>query len=242
MKKTNLCVMLLFYLLLSVSNNASASNIKYIEKKIICIDPGHQKKGNYKKEPNGPGSQELKIKVSQGTTGVLTKKPEYVLTLEIANKLKKELEKNGYKVVMTRNQHEVDISNKERAEYCNKESSNLSIRIHADGSDLKKVEGISVLYPGSNKYTKNIYDESKKAAKLVLENTIKETKAKSRGIFKREDLTGFNWAKIPSILIELGFMTNPSEDKRMGDSKYQDKLVKGILNGINEYFKIKKEG
>ena len=82
---------------------------------IIVIDPGHQQKGNYDKEPNGPGSSELKAKVSSGTAGISTGIPEYKLTLAVSLYLKDELLARGYEVIMTRETHDVDISNVERA-------------------------------------------------------------------------------------------------------------------------------
>ena len=83
---------------------------------IICIDPGHQSRGNNGKEPEGPGSQTMKTKVAGGTGGVVSGVPEYQLTLTIGMMLKTELQNRGYTVVMTRESNDVDISNKERAD------------------------------------------------------------------------------------------------------------------------------
>ncbi|MFR8118750.1 MAG: N-acetylmuramoyl-L-alanine amidase [Lachnospira sp.] len=83
---------------------------------IICIDPGHQSRGNNGKEPEGPGSQTMKTKVAGGTGGVVSGVPEYQLTLTIGMMLKLELQNRGYTVVMTRESNDVDISNKERAD------------------------------------------------------------------------------------------------------------------------------
>ena len=83
---------------------------------VIVIDPGHQAKANLEQEPIGPDARETKYKVTGGTTGVVTGKPEYVLTLEASNLLKDHLEKKGFQVILTRTSHDVDISNQERAE------------------------------------------------------------------------------------------------------------------------------
>lgn len=56
------------------------------------------------------------------------------------------------------------------------------------------------------------------------------------GISVRNDLTGFNWTKVPIVLVEMGFMTNPDEDKLMETDEYQDKMVKGIVSGLEKYF------
>ena len=66
------------------------ANKKDIEEKdiLICIDPGHQEKGDSNSEPVAPGSYAKKARVSSGATGVATKKPEYILNLETSIVLK----------------------------------------------------------------------------------------------------------------------------------------------------------
>ncbi|MBQ8315836.1 MAG: N-acetylmuramoyl-L-alanine amidase [Lachnospiraceae bacterium] len=207
-------------------------------RKIIAIDPGHQAKGNYGKEPVGPGATEQKTKVSSGTQGVFTKVPEHVFTLEFSLRLRDELAAMGYEVVMTRETAEVDISNIERAEVANHAEADIYIRIHADGIDNEAVNGISVLYPSENNpYVAELSADSKRLAQAVLDEMCEATGAKKRGIIKRDDLSGTNWAKMPVILIEAGFMTNAEEDRKLQDPEYQTKLVQGIVEGIEEYFK-----
>jgi N-acetylmuramoyl-L-alanine amidase len=206
--------------------------------KVICIDAGHQRHQNSSKEPIAPGSKVVKMKTTSGTQGVKTRKPEYVLNLEVALQLQKSLKAQGYKVYMTRTKHDVNISNVQRAQYCNKKKADLTIRIHADGSTNRSKQGLQVLYP-SRTSTKKINTTSKKAAMLVLDELKKSTRAKTTagGLTPRSDLTGFNWSTTPVILVEMGFMSNPTEDQRMATSSYQQKLVKGMVNGINRYFK-----
>ena len=206
-------------------------------RKIIAIDPGHQAKGNYEKEPVGPGATEQKAKVSSGTQGVSTKIPEHVFTLELSLKLRDALLAEGYEVVMTREIAEVNISNIERAEIANEAEADIYIRIHADGADSEAANGISVLYPSeSNPYVAELSTDSKRLAQAVLDELCEVTGAKKRGIVKRDDLSGTNWAQMPVILIEAGFMTNKAEDERLQDPESQAKLVQGIVNGIGEYF------
>lgn len=203
---------------------------------VIAIDPGHQAKGNYEKEPVGPGATEQKTKVSSGTQGVSTKVPEHEFTLELSLKLRDTLVAEGYEVVMTRETAEVDISNVERAEIANEAKADIYIRIHADGADSEAANGISVLYPSENNpYVAELSPDSKRLAQEVLDEMCEATGAKKRGIIKRDDLSGTNWAQMPVILIEAGFMTNKAEDERLQDPEYQAKLVQGIVNGIEEY-------
>lgn len=203
---------------------------------IIYIDPGHQERGNNDKEPLAPGSSELKPKVATGTKGVATGKPEYVLVLEVSMRIKDKLEAKGYSVAMTRQTHDVDISNKERAELANNAGADLLVRIHADGHTSSKTRGASVLYPDQSvSATAELYERSKAAAGIILADMIAETEAKSRGIVARDDLSGFNWSTVPNVLIEMGFMTNPEEDRLLSTPDYQDKMAEGIAAGVDRY-------
>jgi N-acetylmuramoyl-L-alanine amidase len=204
---------------------------------VICIDPGHQSRGDSETEPIAPGSKIKKAKVSSGTTGVFTKVPEYKLNLKIALKLEKLLKNEGFQIIMTRSVNEVNVSNVERANIANDGNADISIRIHADGSTDRNMKGISVLYPGKTSVKQEVYEKSKTAAQMILTSVLKETGANAKGTVPRNDLTGFNWSKVPSILIETGFMTNISEDKKLENSNYQDNIARGIVLGIESYFK-----
>lgn len=218
--------------LMSMSIHASA-------KGKICIDPGHQQYQNLGKEPIAPGSNIYKTKVSSGTAGVVTRTPEYKLTLQLGLKLQKALKKKGYKVYMTRTTNNVNMSNVQRATYCNSKKANLTVRIHADGSTNKATQGLTVLYP-TNPKTKAINAKSKKTAKVMMKQLIKKTKAKKgygTGLMARSDLTGFNWSKTPVVLVEVGFMSNPTEDRKLATKRYQRKLVTGMVKGIQKTVK-----
>ncbi len=201
---------------------------------LVCVDPGHQRIGNHDKEPAGPDSEDMKTKVSYGTKGVATRKPEYELTLEVSLKLRDKLQEAGYRVVMVRDHHDVDISNKERALLCNEAKSDVALRIHADGFESSSARGISVLYPSTGAQSA----VSKKLAAKLLEELIYTTKGKSRGIIPRNDLTGLNWSNVPSVLLEMGFMTNPEEDELLSTDEYQEKLVTGMLNFVVHSFPL----
>lgn len=203
---------------------------------LICIDPGHQEKGDSKLEPIAPGSSSQKARVSSGATGVATKKPEYVLNLEASTVLKHILESKGYKVIMTRETNNVNISNSERALLANKEKADMVIRIHADSIDNNSKSGASILIPSkSSQYTTGIYEESNKCAEYI-KNNMEKSNIQINGIFERGDLTGFNWSKVPVVLVEMGFLSNYTEDRMMSDPEYQRKLMQSICDGVQEYF------
>lgn len=208
------------------------------KKKIkIAIDAGHQRKSNGKLEPIGPEASKKKAKVTGGAVGVSSKVPEYQLNLKVAKKLRKTLKKRGYEVYMIRTSNNVNISNKQRAIRANKSGADICIRLHADSSASSKVKGASVLYPSkSNRYVKKLSPASKKLSKYIAKAYSKKTGIKNRGIIKRDDLTGTNWSKIPVALVEMGFLSNPSEDRKMQRASMQTKMANGIADGIDKYF------
>lgn len=209
------------------------------KKYLICIDPGHQQKGDPNPEPVGPGAPYQKSRVSSGATGVATKKPEYILNLEASIVLKHILEGKGYDVIMTRESHDVNISNSERAILANEKNADMVIRVHADSLDNSSKTGASILVPEKGgKYTSNIYEESNKCAELV-KKSMQESGIQLNGIFQRGDLTGFNWSKVPAILVEMGFLSNYNEDQMMSNPEYQRKLMQSVADGVEDYFTTK---
>ena len=222
-------------LMMAAPLNAAGNN-----NELICIDSGHQVRGNSALEEIAPGSSTRKPKVSSGTRGVATKKYEYQLTLEVGLKLRDALKNKGYKVFMVRETNDVDISNKERAIKTNNAGCSLYIRLHADGVDNSSVYGASVLTSSAkNRYTQNVQKSSDKFSRTLLSEYIKATGAKNRGVSYRDDLTGTNWSKVTNTLIELGFMSNPAEDRKMSTPEYQEKMVTGMVNGIEKYLREK---
>ncbi len=221
----------------ATSGGESVSYVLQIKPKaVIGIDPGHQQTGNYSTEPIGPGATQKKTAVAAGTSGVSTGKPEYKLTLEIAKKLKKELISRGYRVVLTRKKNNVNITNMERALLLNEEC-DCAIRLHADGIDNAAVTGAGALYPStSNPYVGKLSDVSRNLSECVLNSYCEATGLRNRGLSLRDDLTGTNWSTIPVTLLEMGFMTNSSDDNFMSSVSGQEKMVKGIADGVDQFF------
>lgn len=233
MKKIITSIMIMFSMTLLMGTTSLAAQ------KTIVIDAGHQTRGNSSLEPNGPGSSTKKAKVTGGASGVATHLPEYKLNLQVAKKLRKELEARGYKVIMVRTKNNVNISNVERAQVANKAKADALIRIHANSSDSSAVSGALTIAPTSqNRYlTKKVIKSSTKLSDIVLKKFCKATGAKNRGIMKTDTMTGINWCKVPVTIVEMGFMSNPSEDRKMASASYQSKIVKGISDGVDAYFK-----
>ena len=211
-----------------ISKGIKVDDKKKIEKDIlICIDPGHQEKGDSNSEPVAPGSYVKKARVSSGATGVATKKPEYILNLEASTVLKHILEGKGYKVIMTRESHDVNISNSERAIFANNNKADMVVRVHADSLNNPGKTGVLLRTA--------IYEDSQNCANLI-SSKMKEAGIKVNGVFERGDLTGLNWSQVPVVLVEMGFLSNYTEDQMMSNPEYQTKLMQAISDGLDEYF------
>ena len=205
--------------------------------KVVCIDAGHQRKQNSAQEPVGPGASSTKMKVTSGTSGSTTGVPEYQLTLAVAQKLKSVLQQRGYTVVMCRESHDVDISNVERAQVANNAGAGAFIRIHADGSNSASATGASTLAPSaSNPYCANISSSSQALAKNVINSYCAKTGMKNRGMQINDGMTGLNWSQVPVTIIEMGFMTNPSDDQLMETESFQRAAAEGMADGIDAFF------
>ena len=121
-----------------------------------------------------------------------------------------------------------------RAQFCNRRHAALMLRIHADGSTNTSLHGFQTLYPAWHKgWTDDIYKRSLKAAQLVQAAAVRATGAASLALVKRTDLTGFNWANVPAILVECGFMSNPAEQRLLQSSSYEWKVARGLTAGTS---------
>lgn len=207
---------------------------------LVCIDAGHQATDDFSTEPLGPGSTEMKQKASRGATG--GSRPEYEVNLDVALKLKSELEARGYQVIMTRVTNDVHLSNVERAEFANKAGADVFLRLHCDSSELSSWNGFyGICMSEWNAYNAALHDVSRELCQMLAEETTKLTGAEAfrGGVVETDTMVGINWCECPVSLVEMGFVTNPTEDKRLNDSVYQGLLAKGMANGIDRFLEGK---
>ena len=199
---------------------------------LICLDPGHGTPPavGRQTEPIGPGSRVDKIKDGGGASG------EAAVALEIARKTRALLVARGYRVAMTRTGPVFRYGtggNVARAQFCNRRHAALMVRIHADGSTDSSRHGLATLYPAYHRgWTDDIYVRSLRAARLVQRATVAATGATSNGLAPRSDLTGFNWANVPAILVETGFVTNAGERRLLHTGRYQARVARGLTSGV----------
>ena len=196
---------------------------------LICLDPGHGTLPavGAQREPIGPGSRVTKIKDGGGAAG------EAEAVLAIAKRTRTLLLRRGYRVAMTRTGPTYSGGNIDRARFCNRRGAALMLRIHADGSPDPSRRGAAMLYPARRVgWTDDVYAASRRAARTVQRSLVGATGARDLGLVERSDLTGFNWADVPVILAETGFMTSPTEGRRLRTSAYQWRVARGLAAGV----------
>ena len=199
---------------------------------LICLDPGHGTipAVGRQTEPIGPGSSIRKIKDGGGAPG------EAPVALAIALRTRALLQRDGYRVAMTRTGPTYAGGNIARARFCNVRRSALMIRIHADGSTDSSQHGIKTLVPALHRgWTDDIYARSLRAGRDVQAALVRSTGAANDGVLFRSDLTGFNWADVPAILVETGFMTNPTEGRLLRSAAYQQRIARGLVAGAQAF-------
>jgi N-acetylmuramoyl-L-alanine amidase len=196
---------------------------------LICLDPGHGTPPaiGRQREPIGPGSAITKIKDGGGAPG------ETDAVLAIAKRTQTLLLRRGYRVAMTRTGSTFRGGNIERARFCNRRGAALMLRIHADGSSDASRRGASTLLPARKRgWTDDIYGRSRRAARAIQGSVVGATGARDLGLVERSDLTGFNWADVPVVLVETGFMTSPTEGRLLRTSSYQWRVARGLAAGV----------
>lgn len=207
---------------------------------VVAIDPGHSGKcDTVTKEPIGPGASEMKMKDSGGTSGTTTGLAEYELNLMISFLLRDELESRGYTVVMTRTDNEVSLGNIDRATVANDAEADAFIRVHANGSlDPAASGALTICQTAGNPYNGALHDASYALSTCVLDELSASTGCKKLYVWETDTMAGINWSQVPVTIVEVGFMTNPDEDRLLSTDGYQQLVAEGIANGIDAFVSL----
>ncbi|MBX3118894.1 MAG: N-acetylmuramoyl-L-alanine amidase [Fimbriimonadaceae bacterium] len=193
----------------------------------ICIDPGHPSE------------------VGRGASG--KRITEIKAVWLVAVELQKLLEKEGYKVVLTKKSEDEFVRNQRRAEIANNAKADLLLRLHCDAAPTS---GFASYYPskqgtakGKTGPSKDVIKKSGEAAKMFHPAAIKvlKGKLKDRGLktdlhtavgAKQGALTGSIFSKVPVILVEMAVLSNDSDDRFMSSKAGQQQMAKALLAGI----------
>jgi len=192
---------------------AAAYKNKTIKKPVIILDAGH-----------GGMDRGAKIKYPY--------LEEKRLTLSTTLLTKQYLEQFGYKVVLTRSK-DYFVSLQKRVDLANSSNAEVFVSIHFNSCPNKIANGIEIYF--YNSVENQIRSKtSKNLAHCVLTDVIKNTKTRSRGI-KKGKFCVIRETKMPAILVEAGFLTNPQERDNIRKMAYLEKISLGIAEGIESF-------
>lgn len=213
--KTLMMALFLFSILCFSRVNAMSHDYTLLGK-TIYIDPGH----------GGPDS------------GAISKNfYEKEMNLVLSKKLGKYLSEKGALVYYTRD-GDYDLAKSKnnrkrndlyaRVKLINNSKCDLYISMHLNASPSQKWNGIQIFYS-------NVLKENKKVAEVIT-NTMKENMKNVREYKKENGYYMYSKLKVPGVLVEAGFVSNPNDNYKIRQEEYQDILVKNIAKGVEVYF------
>lgn len=208
-----------YRVVIDINKKLPAMSIKYsagFANKVIVIDPGHG--GS---DPGAIGASGLK---------------EKTITLAVAQQTKALLQKAGAKVIMTR-ETDVDVYGpdasdveelKSRTTVANNNKADVFVSIHINSSVSKEVGGTSTFY-----YQKTPYD-------AMLAQVMQKSLLQASGLDdRRANATNFYVNRrtlMPSVLVELAFISNKNEEKLLASPQFQQQMAQGIVHGLEKFF------
>ena len=183
--------------------------------KVIYVDPGHGGRDSgaisttfLEKDMNLLLSQKLQSAlVEKGAIVYLTREGDY----DLANS--------------TMNRKRNDLYN--RVKLINSSNCDLYVSIHLNASPSQKWNGIQIFYS-------NVNSENKTLAETIT-NTLKENMKNIRETKKENGYYMYSKIKVPGILVEAGFISNPNDNYKIRQDEYQDILINNIATGIERY-------
>jgi N-acetylmuramoyl-L-alanine amidase len=159
------------------------------------------------------------------------------LCLQTARLVKQYLNQLGYHVVMTRNS-DAFIPLSRRVEVADQAKGDLFVSLHFNSSRNPTAQGIEIFFFDS-KEKKSRANSSRKLADAILSRVIRRTAAVSRGV-KKGNFYVIRETSIPAVLLEGGFISNPGERANLKTREYQEKIARGVADGIDFFMKKKR--
>ncbi len=212
-RKIELCMTLLLLLgMIIVSRKLSqlvtSENVQ-AEKDVVVIDAGH---GGH-----DPGKV--------GVNNALEKD----INLQIAQKVKTHLEKNGLQVIMTREDDVVEDTKledmKKRVALINEIKPTITVSIHQNSYSDASIKGAQVFYYRDS-------EVSKGAAEIMQEELRKVDTENTRQIKSNSDFYMLKKTEVPTIIVECGFLSHPGEAEQLVSEEYQENMAQAICSGI----------
>lgn len=158
------------------------------------------------------------------------------INLKISLKLESYLKSLGYNVLMTR-AGDQNPGIYDRANFANAANADLFVSIHSNSHTNRDIKGLQVLYcPQFDSKVKTV--DQYPFAKAVFDAVLASTGAEDKGIIKRPDLPVVRETKMPAVLVEVGFLSNAQEELMITNDAYQNKIVEGIVTGIQNYLEM----
>ena len=206
-----------------LNENLQAVNSNIKNQKTVILDAGH-------------GTPDEGASSKTGVT-------EATINLSITLKTKEFLEQNVYKVILTRkNNNGIYDSNcttirekknsdlRNRVKIANQSDADIFVSIHLNKIPEEKYWGWQTFYKNKN-------EEGKKLAESIQNNLNKVIQKENKRVpLKIDNIYIIRNIKIPTTIVECGFLSNNEEAKLLETAEYQEKLAEGIYKGIEDYF------
>ena len=221
-----------YYAPLPIVEQAAEGRLKGVT---VCVDPGHQRKAEVETVPLGPNFKKQTTTTIGMAQGKVTNRRESIVVLEIGLQLRNALLKEGATVVMTREIQDTFVGMLERADIPNNANADFVLRLHCNSRDNESVQGIVIYCPYQSSYaTEAAPEDEYRNMGFTLLYAMQEATGQAKGTCTlNNNYVGNNWSKMPSFLVEMGYMSNHAEDLLMSASpRYQQQLVDGMVEGI----------
>ena len=190
--------------------------------KIVVIDPGH-------------GTIKAGGWVDPGAIGTTLKVRELNVNIPISLKAEECLRREGIEVILThRGTTNRDLY--DRANLANNENAYCFVSIHANATANRAIQGIGVFYYAPEWMPEIFMQrlERQNLASYILDEALKSTGRPSYGLFE-ENFAVIRETRMPSVLVETGFLTNQQEEQLLSSPAFQDKIASGIAKGILKF-------